>query len=204
VDQSIVSSETAVYKKKNMRSFPNVITDPAPQDMSTLQSCEQTPTANRMSPPLPTHCFRHRSTIPPWLQQCCSTGQIPNSDGTQYFHQSAAYLTHERSIVQTDSVLSLISNREKYEKEKEYIIKVAIENGYEENMVHKKINKFKRQKLINESTLKKQTEENIRFKKFTYHPVKHHKFQKIFNKFNIRLAPKNEYSLNKIIKNQQK
>ncbi|KAJ9578766.1 hypothetical protein L9F63_004974 [Diploptera punctata] len=91
-------------------------------------------------------------------------------------------------------------SKENYNKEKEHIIQIAKDNGFQKKMIHKKINKFKEQKVINESTL--QTDKNIgkKFKKFTYHPLVFDKFQKIFNKFNIKLAPKNDYSLGNLIK----
>jgi hypothetical protein len=66
-------------------------------------------TGGRVAP-----CFHHRGTmgcsaipeIPPWLQQCYTTGQISGGDssqqGSQHFHQSAMYLTHEGPIIQAD------------------------------------------------------------------------------------------------------
>ncbi|KAJ9594470.1 hypothetical protein L9F63_014082, partial [Diploptera punctata] len=112
------------------------------------------------------------------------------------------HFAHKEAVFNslTYRLVNIPISKENYENEKEYIINVAIENGFEENMVHKKINKCKRQKIINESRLIKQTEENVKFKKVTYHPLKHHKFQNIFEKFNIRLTPKNEYSLDRLIK----
>ncbi|KAJ9600855.1 hypothetical protein L9F63_000967 [Diploptera punctata] len=91
-------------------------------------------------------------------------------------------------------------NKENYEREKEHIINVATKNGFAIKMILKKINKFKRQKFINQSTLLKVKEENVKFRKFTYHPLKHHKFQKMFKDFYIRLAPKNDYSISRLIR----
>ncbi|KAJ9585831.1 hypothetical protein L9F63_020533 [Diploptera punctata] len=78
--------------------------------------------------------------------------------------------------------------------------KVAKENGFEEKIIHKKIDKCKKQKLRNESTLWIEKPIERRYKKFTYHPWAHNKFQKNFGKFYIKLALKNDYSLKKLMK----
>ncbi|KAJ9592743.1 hypothetical protein L9F63_015581, partial [Diploptera punctata] len=64
-------------------------------------------------------------------------------------------------------------------------------------MDFKKINKFKEQKMIDESTLHTDKDIGKKFKKFTYHPLVFDKFKKIFN---IKLAPKNAYIFDKFKK----
>ncbi|KAJ9575188.1 hypothetical protein L9F63_025860, partial [Diploptera punctata] len=48
--------------------------------------------------------------------------------------------------------------------------------------------------MINRSNLEKEEPPMKKYRKFTYHPWVHNKFQNIFEKFNIKLAPKNNYS----------
>ena len=67
-------------------------------------------------------------------------------------------------------------------------------------MIDKKIKKFKNKKVIEEtSTLEKEKAGKI-FKKFTYPPVFHSKFQQVFKEFNISLAPQNKFTIKNLIK----
>ena len=95
-------------------------------------------------------------------------------------------------------------NDNEYNKEYEEILQTANKNGFKKELVDKKIYKFKQQKLRKEiSTLSNQNEKK-NFKKFTFHPFVHHKFQKIFREINIDLAPVNNYKLKNLLKSETK
>lgn len=129
--------------------------------------------------------------------------------------------THTDNYIKNDSynpiahkhaVLNSLTHRlvftplkeEEYNKEYKYIISTAINNGFSQQLVDKKIKKYKQQKQITESTQLEQIKDKPNFRKFTYHPKLHHKFQKIFKKHKITLAPQNNFSLQKILCNNIK
>ena len=88
---------------------------------------------------------------------------------------------------------------EEYNKEYNKIIEIAEKNGYRKQIIDKKIGKFKIQKQLKNTTTLQPEKEESKFHKFTYHPFFMHKFQKIFKKFKITLAPKNNSTLGKLL-----
>ncbi|KAJ9594712.1 hypothetical protein L9F63_013986 [Diploptera punctata] len=78
--------------------------------------------------------------------------------------------THMENFIKSTGLVNFTLNEEDFKHEKKHIIKVARENGFDEKM------------------------------EIHISPWVHNKFQNIFEKFNIKLAPKNNYSLNKLIK----
>ena len=55
-------------------------------------------------------------------------------------------------------------------------------------IIYKKIDKFKTQRQLKNTTTLQTNKDKSKFHKFTYHPFFMHKFQKIFKKFKINLA----------------
>ena len=69
-----------------------------------------------------------------------------------------------------------------------------------------RIRKEEEEERIKNKKEKKKTEEKEKknFKKFTFHPFVHHKFQKIFREINIDLAPVNNYKIKNLLKSETK
>ena len=100
-----VSQETSL-------GYCEVVSDPTSTRAALLDMHNSQHTATTVSRVAP--CFHHRGTtgcsaipeLPPWLQHCYTTGQMSGGEsaqqGSQHFHQSATYLTHDGSIVQGD------------------------------------------------------------------------------------------------------
>ena len=72
-------------------------------------------------------------------------------------------------------------------------------NDYQKQIVDNKIGKFKTQRQLKNTTTLKTNKDKSKFHKFTYHQFFMHKFQRIFNKFKISLAPKDNFTLEKLI-----
>ncbi|KAJ9580575.1 hypothetical protein L9F63_024248, partial [Diploptera punctata] len=72
---------------------------------------------------------------------------------------------------------------------------VRIILNIKEELIINKLKKFKHKKRLNEYTTLQNCKEKKKYKKITYHPEMHRKFQKIFDKCNISLAPINKFSL---------
>ncbi|XP_021939435.1 zinc finger protein 2-like isoform X2 [Zootermopsis nevadensis] len=115
ISTNTVSPIQDTVRKGTSSGCPEVLSEPAPSKSVSLDmqnSQHTTGTGSRVAP-----CFHHRGTMgcsaipemPPWLQQCYTTGQISGSDscqqGPQHFHQSAMYFSHEGPIIQGDRSL---------------------------------------------------------------------------------------------------
>ena len=113
---------------------------------------------------------------------------------------------HKHAIINslTFRLTNIPLNKKEYNKEYEHILHTANKNGFGKELVEKKIKKFKHQKLKKEISTLNNLNEERKFKKFTFHPYVHHKFQKIFNEININLAPVNNYKLKSVLKSEIK
>ena len=104
--------------------------------------------------------------------------------------------SHKQAIFNslTFRLVNVPLSTEEYNK----IIEIAEKNGYRKQIIDKKIGKFKIQKQLKNTTTLQSEKEESKFHKFTYHPFFIHKFQKIFKKFKITLAPRNNFTLGKL------
>ena len=116
-------------------------------------------------------------------------------------------ITHKHAIINslTHRLVNIPMDKAEYYKEQKTILHIAEENGYNKNLVFKKIKKAKLKKIIKEATtFNKETENNNTFSEFTYHPKTFNKFKKIFKEQNIILAPTNRYSVLKLLNSKTK
>ena len=90
-----------------------------------------------------------------------------------------------------------------YQAECQYILQLAETNGFQRDLIHKKIQRAKQQKVIKETTTLSTTQD-FKYKKFSYHPRTFYKFNKIFRQHNIRLAPINKFSIKNILNSKTK
>ena len=67
---------------------------------------------------------------------------------------------------------------EEYNKEYKKIIEIAEKNGYQKQSIDRKIDKFKKQRQLKNTTTLQTNREQNKFHKFTYHPFFMHKFKK--------------------------
>ena len=68
------------------------------------------------------------------------------------------------------------------------ILNTAVTNGFDKKLVDKKITYFRRLKQIKETATLSILDKDVTYKKFTYHPWAHNKFNKIFKHHNIVLT----------------
>ncbi|KAJ9587771.1 hypothetical protein L9F63_018797 [Diploptera punctata] len=91
-------------------------------------------------------------------------------------------------------------NEENFKKEYNHILNIANLNGFGKEIIINKLKKFRQQKRLKENTsLQSDSKKGKQFKKITYHPEIHNKYQKIFKKFNITLALINKFSLGNLL-----
>ena len=100
----------------------------------------------------------------------------------------------------THRLVNLPLKKDEYQKEYNRIKVIAHKNGFHTDMVEKRIRKYKKQKEIKQTTTLLPSTEIKNFRKFTYHPLLHYKFQNIFRKFNFTLVPVNKLSVKNLIK----
>ena len=64
-------------------------------------------------------------------------------------------------------------------------------------LVYKTITSFRRSKHIKETTTLSTLDKDVTYRKITYHPLAHNKFNKIFRHHNIVLTAQNKFSIKK-------
>ena len=109
-------------------------------------------------------------------------------------HQLAVF----RSLVHR--LYNVPLNKEEFLKEQQHIQKIAELNGFNPAIVNNMIKRKDKLKTISQiSTLTPLKDNNWTYRKFTYHPWAFKKFERIFKKLNIKLAPQNKFSLKNLL-----
>ena len=70
---------------------------------------------------------------------------------------------------------------------------------FDKKLVDKKITTFRRLKYIKETAMLSALGKDVTYKKFTYYPWAHNKFNKIFEPHNIVLTPQNKYCIKNLL-----
>lgn len=113
--------------------------------------------------------------------------------------------SHKQAIFNslTFRLVNIPMNSSEYNNEYQHILDTALKNGFNTDIVNKKIKKFEKQKLIRENCTLSNIKDETTFKKFTFHPKIHYKFEKTFKEVNIRLAPINRSNIKTLLKSGQ-
>ena len=114
-----------------------------------------------------------------------------------------SYNPEEHKLAAFNSLIYRMENlpleRDTKITEYNYIVETAKKNGVNLNTIEKLVSRHRRKKRIREVTTFKPNKEKESYRKFTYHPYLHNRFQKVFKKYNIRLAPKNNLSIKNLL-----